>query len=176
MTVASPSTVTTLQEFATDLLAAAEDAVATTSGGAIEGKITPGEPALDCCPWLSVHVASLGAELTAPSTPATAPGHRNRAPGMLMLASLIVTVARCNPSPTSSGQTPTAAQLTAAALQVNEDLWAIWNEIYQRDAAGDLFNGSCPAMYLDPAVPLAPSGGCVGWTIQVRPAINGYIS
>jgi hypothetical protein len=173
-----PSDVSTLGVWAQDLLDAASQAVATTVGGPIERAfVSAGPPALDCCPQLSVHVASLTVENTSPTTPVTAPGHRITTTGMIFLATLVVTVARCVPISEENRQIivpPSPESLTRSAVEIDEDLWAIWNLVAELQLNGEIFGGRCKALYYDPPTPLATEGGCGGWVWNVRAAIDGY--
>lgn len=171
-----PSDVTTLGTYAQELLAACEDALATTVGGVPDRSfVSAGLPALDCCPQLTVHVQGVTAELTSPALPTDA-GHRVNF-GMLILTRMVVTIARCAPTVEFAGDTivpPSAAELTASALEVDQDMWAIWNKLYTIKAEGNIFNGACSALYFDGGTPLDTEGGCAGWTFEVRAAIDGY--
>jgi hypothetical protein len=171
------SDVTTLDQFAHELLTHANNALATTEAGAINRAfVSPTLPALDCCPQLTVDVRSLGVEMTAPIAPVPTAGHRVGGPQpFLILATLVITVVRCTPIVTEN-ELPSIAKMEKTSKETNQDLWAIWNAIATLKRDGQLFGGSCPALYLDPPVPLVAQGSCVGWVIQVRPAIDGYQS
>ena len=119
----------------------------------------------------------MSVENTAPTAPVTAPGHRFASTGMLFLSTLIVTVVRCVPIGEDNAQAftiPAPDSLTAVALEIDEDLWAIWNTVANMAAADELFDGRCAALYFDPPVPMPTEGGCGGWTIPFRAAIGGY--
>jgi hypothetical protein len=173
------SDVSTLTDYAAELLDACSAAVATTIGGPIgRAFVASAVPALDCCPQLTVHVGGLQLEQTSPSTPVTAPGHKLTTTGMLILAVYVVTVVRCQPVGSENRQVwvaPTPAELAAAAIASDQDLWAIWNTVAQKHNAGELFGGRCPAIYFDPPIPLLVEGACGGWQISFRPAIDGYL-
>jgi hypothetical protein len=171
--------VRTLSDYAAELLVACETALATTDGGfdKFRSYVSPGAPALDCCPQLTVHVGGLSLDQTSPTTPVTAPGHKLTTTGQLILATLVITVARCVPLSEENRQIitlPTPASLTAVADLIDQDIWAIWNTVANMARAGELFGGRCPALYFDPPVPLTTEGGCAGWTMSVRAAISGY--
>lgn len=169
------SDVTTLADFASELLSLANDCLSTTPAGAIDRAfVSPSLPALDCCPQLTVDVRSLTLEVTAPTTPLTALGHRlSVSQSALYVATLVITVVRCTPV-IEQNSLPSITDMEAAATAANEDLWAIWNGVATAKRAGTLFGGNCPALYVDPPVPLPAEGGCVGWVIPYRPAIDGY--
>lgn len=167
--------VTELADYAEELLALANAALATTDAGEIpRAFVAPAAPALDCCPQLTVHVQSILLENTSPTSPVTAPGHRLVTTGAVFLASLVVTVVRCIPVSEGHSPIPTAAAQQAAALTLDTDLWAIWNAIATAKRAGTLFGGRCPALYLDPPSPQLAEGACAGWVIPIRAAIPGY--
>lgn len=162
-----------LFDLAAEWLAVCEEAVATTVGGAIERAfVSPGPPAWDCCPQLTVHVGGPAEGDTAPLSPPLQPGHRTRQTAIVPLVPLTASVIRCVPS----GEVPAELDLEAAAQAMSADVWAIW--AHSRDAFGDgsLFPSSSGSRELifDAAQVQAPSGGCAGWTIPVRVAVGGY--
>jgi hypothetical protein len=169
------STVTTLHDFAVELLAHANNALATTAAGAIDRAfVSPALPAFDCCDQLTVDVRSIQTEMTAPITPIPVAGHRLQgAQGVLYLATLVVTDARCIPV-AEQNALPSMAAMQEAAQVLNEDVWAIWNGLINLHRSGQLFNGKCVALYIDPPTPVPARGGCAGWEIRVRPQIDGY--
>lgn len=171
-----PSTVDTLADYAEELLAAAVLALATTSSGVPPRQgVVPAPPAIDC-EQVTVHIDMLGNDSVSPSSPPTQVSHQF-ATGLLIITTLVVTVARCVPSvKTKAGtiQVPTGPQLTAASRKINQDAWAVFNTIVTMKDRGDLFNGRCRGMYVSPAVPIESAGGYAGWQIIVRPQIDGY--
>lgn len=169
------TSVTTLSEFAAELLEECTIALATTSGGAPDRTlISPSVPALDCCPMLAVDVRALGLEGTAPTAPGPVLGHRTFQ-GQLTLATLVATFVRCTPQPTGGDLSPpTQAALTVVSSQIQEDVWAVWNHLTNLVRAKELFAAGCMAVYLDGATPINEAGACAGWTVTVRAAISGY--
>jgi hypothetical protein len=131
---------TDLFDAAAELLAACETAVSTTPGGAISRTfVSPGLPALDCCPQLSVHVGGAAEGDTAPLSPPLQPGHRTTL-SLVNLVQLTATVVRCTPVwGENEKQPPSAAEIQAAAELTNADLWAIWNVCREQHRAGTLF-------------------------------------
>ena len=177
------SDVGTLTDYAAELLDVCDDATASTVGGRVSEQpkgrafVASALPALDCCPQLTVHVGGLQIENTSPTTPVTAPGHRLTTTGMLFLALYVVTVVRCQPISKGNRQIivpPDPDELQAAAIQSDQDLWAIWNRVAAEHNAGNLFGGRCPTLYFDPPSPLLVEGACGGWEIPFRAAIDGY--
>ncbi len=177
MVTVVPSTADLLEQWAEQLVDVVNQALATTTGGAISRAfVSPGIPVLDCCPQLTVDVRALGFENTSPQSPVTVIGKR-AATQSLQLATLVVTIARCSTGVTEEGAPqpiiPASTQ-QAIATVINQDIFAAWNGIQQAIMEGELFAAPCMAVYMDPAVPLPNSGGCVGWVLQLRPAISGY--
>lgn len=169
---------TTLYDFAVELLDACADALGTTAAGAPDRRfVSPGLPVIDCCPLLAVHVGSILEGQTAPSSPPMVTGHR---PSFMRqpLVQMVITIVRCVPvgsgDNANSYSPPSVAQLDAAAEVLAIDAWVIVNYLNWRQRAGDLFLGGCQAVFIDPAVSLDPQGGCGGWQIPVRAAIDGY--
>jgi hypothetical protein len=165
------STVSTLFDLAVDLLAAADEALATTEEGApAMTYISPGVPTYDyTCDTLAVYVPSLTEESTSPLNPPPSSGWRHRR-GRINLAGLTVVSARCGVVTT----TPTALQITAAAKKNYEDGWAIWNVVTQKIKDGTLFGGGCSDVHFDGGLSLTPQAGLVLWQMTLRVEIGGY--
>src|SRR5665811_316733 len=95
---------TDLFDLAKEYLQACEAAVATTPGGPIARSfVSPGLPAWDCCPQLSVHVGGPVIGDTMPLAPPLQPGHRFEDTGTVNLVALTATVLRCSPTFTAGG-------------------------------------------------------------------------
>lgn len=169
---------TDLQDVCLELLEAAEQALDTIPGsapelaGAPERKfVAAGTPVLDCCDQLTVHVGPVVEDPLSPSSAQS--GQRARFDARKNQVTLTVTIGRCMdlsalPSP------PPVATLEADAEQHNADGWALWNEMWNLVRSGELFTlcaDSKPALR-----PLAPSGGCSGWTLTYQVWIEGYES
>lgn len=160
-------------DLAAELLAAANTALATTAEGAItRAFVSPGIPALDCCPQLTVHATQIGEAGQLGQSPLGG-GHHPQTQWVPLIG-LMVTVVRCSPTTTDGGKVPTATALDDAAARVDADAWAIWNEFWARFRDGTLMVGTCKVKYIDPALPLTPQGGCAGWTIPVRVEQDAY--
>lgn len=160
---------------ATELLAACEAAIATAPGGAIaRAFVSPGLPALDCCPQLTVHAGGPGEADTQPLTTPLQPGHRVSQTALVNLIQFTITVVRCSPSEAI----PPAAALQASAEETFGDLWALWNVLKQEHRAGNLFDAEAGPgsreLFFDPAIPLNPQGGCAGWLVPLRVSLGGY--
>lgn len=165
----------TLYEFAQELLVVAETAVATTAGGITDVRsfVAPSLPALDCCPQLTVHVQAIDMDNTSPGSPPTVLGNRVKLHSV-NLVTFVITMVRCSPQPLTGVALPSITDLETAAQQTSQDGWAIWQAVKTAVRAGTLWEGNCLAIYVDPAVPVPDNGGCAGWTITVRGAVQGY--
>jgi len=168
---------TDLFDLAAEYLAACEAALVGTPGGAIgRAYVSPGAPALDCCPQLTVHAGGNEEAATAPLQPFLSPGQRARVHGSVYLVNLTATVVRCVPVLDDNGKPPSAVALEQAANETNSDVWAIWNHVLSEHRAGALFASPSGRreLLLDAASPLDPSGGCGGWRIPIRVQLGGY--
>jgi hypothetical protein len=164
-----------------ELLAASVEALDTipsyVSGldGAPERRyVSPGEPAADCCPQLTVHSILLE---EAPTEPSGLPIQR-RAGRHIRLNHVVlaITLFRCVPVPRESlsGFDPPAAEdLQAAAEQLNADAWAIWHHLFNMVDSGTLLT-RCGGIIAEGATALTPSGGCAGWAFTYRIKLDGY--
>lgn len=142
--------------------------LAETSGGAVDfAFVSPGEPALDCCPALFVHVSAVGEADTIAVNPLSA-GLRHRT-GRSNLATLLVTFVRCVPA----DDPVDVVALEAAAAQTNEDAWMLWTQLYRQQQDGTLF-GLCETVFFDGISPLSIQGGCAGWVMQIRIELPGF--
>lgn len=166
-----PSTVSSVWEMSSELLLIAEDAVATTIGGAIDRSyVAPSEPAFDCCPFLAVTVPTISEGFTASGPGGLSGGHRGVA-GAVNLIGFAILAVRCGPR--MDGQNlPTVAEIERAAREVQEDGWALWNAVREaiRD---DRFEGLCREVFFDGGSAITEQGGCVGWTFSLRASLDG---
>ena len=170
-----PSELTTPKEWAIQLLEVAQGATPTTIGGEITRSFrTPGLPVPDCCPQLTVHLSGAGLLPTKTGPGGLSPGHR-RTVGMVRFVRYTITVFRCAPTPNEDGTPPAISVQEAIADIVEEDVWAIVDAVVKADAAGTLFGGKCSEFYFDGATSLDPQGGCVGWIIHFRAAMQGLV-
>ena len=161
-----------------ELLAASVEALDTIPDSAPElagsperSFISPGLPALDCCPQLTVHSSFV-------QDAATSPGGLSagrKVAGKINQVSLVATIARCIPVIDDSGTLPALADMQAAAEQINADGWALWNHLYNLWLAGLLFT-YCGEVFWEGLRPLTPQGGCAGWTLSLRVSLGGYQS
>jgi hypothetical protein len=169
---------TDLYDLCREYLEACEEAVVLAPAGAIDRAfVSPGPPAWDCCPQLTVHAGGPSQADTAPLGPPLQIGHRISDPGAVNLVTMTATVLRCSPTLGDEGDAivlPDAAELDASAEEVLGDVWAIWNHLATRKLAGTLWAPKERELIFDPAVALNPAGGCSGWQIQIRVQLGGY--
>lgn len=158
-----------LHLLAQELLDAAEAALDTIpsyevnlKGAPARAFVSPGEPALDCCPQLTVHVA--GSQHISPVGGLPAFHQKDRVSG----PTLQITMVRCIPA----DEQPPTDEMQDAAEQINADGWALWNHLFNLWSADDLFT-LCGVLSLD-LLPQPPSGGCAGWRLNVRTNLDGY--
>lgn len=168
-----------LFDLCAEYLAACEAAVAVTPGGPItRAYVSPGPPAFDCCPQLTVHAGGVTEAATQPLSPALLPGLREALTGAVPLIQLTATVLRCVPVVGQAGSTglPSASSIQAAAVETCADVWAIWHELRKGYKDGTLFVGNAckRELFFDPAPPINTSGGCAGWQIPIRVSLEGY--
>lgn len=128
--------------------------------------ISPGRPVLDCCDQLAVHVEAV-TELNS-----TGSGQKARQGARTNLVTLIATSTRCIPTGTATNP-PSTEELMGAAEQLDADAWALWNHVFNMIRADQLFM-LCGEVFWDGLRALAPSGGCAGWTLQLRVQLEGY--
>lgn len=168
-----------LYDVCSQLLAAANEALGLDgAGGTIDrAYVSPGPPAWDCCPQLTVHAGGPSQGDTAPLQPPLQPGHRAGDGRVVSLVSVTLTVLRCIPVIEGEGQSlllPSADDLEDAARDTMGDAWAIWNHVEFLKKTGALFPPKEREMFFDPAVVLASAGGCAGYQMQFRIQLNGF--
>jgi hypothetical protein len=159
-----------------EFLQASADALLDAPAGPIDRAfVSPGPPAWDCCPQLTVHAGGPAPADTEPLAPPLQPGHRIQDGVLLNLVTMTATVIRCTPTvPEGSTGFPDAADLDASAEELLGDVWAIWNHIATLKRAGSLWGPKTREVFFDPAVALNAAGGCAGWQMQVRVQLDGY--
>lgn len=158
-------------EYAERLLAVCLEALLTTEGGEPERHfVSPTTPVLDCCNQLTVHIPLLSNEQTSPGGLAAGKSQMPK----VNLVTLVVQATRCVPTVSKAGAAPPMDKQQEAARLISQDGWAIWNHLQRSKRDGSLFDGKCPAVFLDQPLPIAAGGGCAGWQFTVRPQIDGY--
>jgi hypothetical protein len=163
-----------LHALAEELLDASVDALDTIptfdpglAGAPDRTFVPPGLPALDCCDQLTVHVVAVNESPPGQSNTHKTGSRRN-------IVTLVVTTTRCYDLP-KDGSTPTEAQLSGTAEQLNADGWALWNYLWNLMRSGELLT-LCDEVFWDGLRSLTPSGGCGGWVLTLRAAYEGYES
>ena len=161
-----------LQALAEEFLDACVDALDTIPSfdpglGGAPGRsfVAPGQPQYDCCPdgQLTVHVPLVSSDPVL-----TLQNHERR-----NIVTLTATILRCVPASDEAGNYALAADLLAAAEQVNADGWALWNGIFNAISSGDLFR-LCDKIQWLGLRSITPSGGCGGWTLTLSVQFDGY--
>lgn len=172
---------TDLQAAAQELLDASIEALDTipTFAPALEGApartfISPGQPALEGCDQLCVHVALITDMDTSPG--GNAAGRRVAAKKQIV--SFVVTISRCvldtrGQSADVMNEPYKEVDLTETAEQTNADAWALWNHLYGLWRSGDLFT-LCSALFFDGLRALPEEGARAGWTLALRADLSGY--
>lgn len=154
---------------AQELLDASVDALDTLApglAGAPERNfVSPGQPALDCCDQLTVHVASV-VESPAGQTDTHKEGARKN------IVTFVVTATRCHDITVIP---PAVETLSAVAEQMDADGWALWNHLWNLMRSGELFT-LCGPVSWNGLRALIPSGGCGGWTLTISAEVEGYES
>lgn len=177
MTVA-PSTVTSMYDLATELLAAVIAAMTGTEGGSPDRSfVSLGDPPWDTlCSYAVVQIPTLNEGQTGPSGPPEVTGIRHSR-GSVNLVSMSAWAMRCISSGQNDAQAyaaPDDAQLSLEAKHAYEDGWAVWNYVKRAINAGTLFSGPCTIVHFDAGVAVNPSGGIGGWRFNTRVELNGY--
>lgn len=174
-----PGQVSDLYAAAAELLKASEDAVLHYApGGAIDrAYVSPGPPAWDTAPQLTVHAGGPAQADTAPMAPPLQPAHRVTQQGSVNLVTFTITVLRCAATMPERGGVasfPTVPALNADAYATLGDLWAIWNHLATLKRAEALYPPKRREMFFDPAVAVNTSGGIAGWQLQIRVELDGF--
>ena len=136
--------------------------------------ISPGLPVMDCCGQLAVYVPFINQGDTSPGGSGAGKRHLH---GATNIVTYQIISSRCIPNGfdpnTGIYSPPPAASLTAAAKQLDYDGWALYNHLFHLQASGLLLS-LCDEVFFDGLSALLPSGGCAGWTAQVRCQLDGY--
>lgn len=168
--MADPTDLDALAHELLDAAVIALDTIPTFAPGLVgapeRSLVTLGEPAADCCPQLTVHIAALN----------EAPLEAQREYGWLPYVQFVITLFRCSPAGTDSktGYVPPAVvALEDTAAQGNADAWALWIHLHNRVDQKLLFS-QCRKTFWDGVRALPVSGGCAGWVLGVRASLDGY--
>lgn len=165
-----PTSVDETYDIAAAFLAASYDALALTEAGPPgRAYVNPGEAPMDCCGELVVWTQSIADQAS------QIPEAKQLRHGKQPLLTIIVRATRCAPTMTERDgkiRFPDTADLMAAAKEVEQDGWALWNHLSEELRHGTL-GKICAGAYRDGAVKLQPQGGCVGWTFTFRYPLEG---
>lgn len=147
---------TRLAAVAQDVLIAASEALAVTPGRVY---VAHGPPAWDLCTddQLAVYVQ-----------PVTIRSSGRAGCQVQRLPVVHVQLVRCVPGPDNNGTPPAAADLTASAVGLLDDLGRIIGAVTAQ--ARDLF-GACDTVRYGEASPLGPSGNAAAWDWPITPTI-----
>lgn len=127
--------------------------------------VSPGQPSLDCCDQLAVHIGPISDGRTTGPTPSAPKFKINH-------VTLVATITRCIPG--MEGTTfPTPSALTESAKQIDLDKWALWNHLFFMLDQGELFD-RCGDVQFVSLNSLQPQGNCGGSTLTVRVSLDGY--
>lgn len=161
-------------EYLTACLTALAD---TPAGPPSRYYISPGPPAWDCCDQLTVHTTGPATADTFPLQPMLAPGHRAQNQGKVNLIGVVATILRCAPMLGEDGTLPDPIAFNTCSRQTCADMWAIWNHVSRAVRAKTLFTSTSDQreVFFDPAVAQIQQGGCAGWGIGIRVALDGYV-
>lgn len=166
-----------LYDLCREFLEACAEACTIAPAGAIDrAYVSPGMPAFDCCPQLTVHAGGPQQADTAPLAPPLQPGHREQTTQALILVQMTATVIRCSPTLELDGSPtmPDPALLDASAAETLGDVWTIWNHLATLKRTDALWGPKTREVFFDAAIPVMTSGGCAGWQIPVRVQLDGY--
>jgi hypothetical protein len=167
-----------LYGIAAELLAKSAAILAGTAAGAPSNQyVSHGEPPYDCCDTLTVHVGMLrfgSFKLGADGST----GVRDPKMPVVPVVPLVVTALRCQRAQAQGGlqiTLPSPSLMAADAATIMADGWSLFCGINNAQRAGSLFAGyPCRPFEVDPALPVAPEGGCLGWTLSVQVALDGF--
>lgn len=165
------STITTLTEYARELLELCEASlVATDVGPPPKIYLAPPGPAFDC-DQLTVEVISLG---DAPFAGTSVLSGGRKITAAMNLIGFRVKIVRCGPTLDAQGNPPPLADEEDAAIIGHQDVWAIWTGVRTAQFAGTLFGGLCDHVFYDGARAIETLGGISGYEIDFRVEIAGF--
>lgn len=130
--------------------------------------VSPGLPVIEvnCCDQLTVYVQTVTHTALSEKVQLGAINH----------VAMIVQISRCIPSgfdQMGNYRPPSTAALDGASTQLDVDAWALWNHLFNLQSSGLLLS-LCDEVSFDGISAIVPSGGCAGWTAQVRAQLDGY--
>jgi hypothetical protein len=142
--------------------------------------VSPGIPVNDfvgedCCSQVAVWSSPLTEADTTPG--GLEAGKRASRHAWINHVSLRAGVSRCIPSWTSGGMggyiPPSPGALNESSRQFYADGWALWNHLHNLVQAETLVS-LCSEVFFDGLNAAVPAGGCIGWVVSVRAALDGY--
>lgn len=142
--------------------------------------VSPGIPVADfvgrdCCSQIAVWAVPTTEGDTSPAGPDA--GRRSSRYAWINYVGLNVSVSRCIPTGQSSSvglyTPPSADVLNEASRQHNADGWALWNHMHNAVKAEEILS-LCDQVFIDNMIPAIPAGGCAGWVMAMRAALDGY--
>lgn len=141
---------------------------ATLVGAPARRFVSPGQPVIEvgCCDQLTVYV---------PLITGVAMEERPQL-GMIQHSMFQIQISRCIPSgfdDYGNYKPPSTTALEGPAAQLHADAWALWNHLYWAQSSG-LIRSLCDQVFFDGIQAMLPSGGCAGWTAQLRCQLDGY--
>jgi len=142
-----------------------------------QGVVPPGQIVMDCA-QLVVAGQSIGEMQTGPVGPSPLAGKRH-VTGRLNNYGIQIMVTRdCIPIGTTSGRTyttPTMAEQSFAARQLNADGKALWDGLFIRMVDEDIdLMSRCEQVFWDAMNSVGPLGAHAGWILNLRVRLAGY--
>jgi hypothetical protein len=141
---------------------------ATLAGAPDRQFVSPGQPVIEigCCDQLSVYVPIITMDQMEPRPQLGALNH----------VLFQIQISRCIPTgfdDYGNYKPPATTALEGPAKQLHADAWALWNHLYWAQSSG-LIRSLCDQVFFDGINAMLPSGGCAGWTAQLRCQLDGY--
>ncbi len=173
------ATVSDVYDIAVLFLAAAVEGLEHTAEGPPERSfVSYAEPALDCCPQLTVYTSEIREVDVRTRTQFGALSSQDQINrGGAITVSQIVQITRCVTMPRLSGGKityPPPDVQQAEAKIIDEDGWAVWLGVTNSLKHGDLKNLCSGAIRLG-GTKMPAQGGCAGWIFVYRYPIEGGI-
>ena len=141
---------------------------ATLAGAPSRHFVSPGQPVIEvgCCDQLTVYVPQI-----------VTTQMEERAPlGAVNYVIFLIQISRCIPTgfdEYGNYKPPSTTSLEGPAKQAHADAWALWNHLFWAQSSG-LIRSLCDQVFFEGISAMLPSGGCAGWTAQLRCQLDGY--
>lgn len=171
-----PSTADSLYGIASELLATAVAILAGTAAGAPANQyVSHGPPAYDCPNTVAVNAGMIQ---YAPNLQKGPGGIFDPRMDVQILVPLTITALRCATALPQGGAVitlPTAAKINADAQMVYADGWSLFCGVRNANRDGTLFtHWPCRVLEIDSAIPIAPEGGVLGWSLTLHIQLDGF--